>query len=68
MEICAKLFGPNLMRGSAELGTLNWSQGMNACSACSGDYEDPDRTQWVTGEGEDEGTTPAEGEEYLAEC
>jgi len=27
---------------------------MRACSACAGDYEDPDRTAWVADEAEDE--------------
>ena len=31
---------------------------MRACSACSGDYEDPDRTAWLADEAEsDAGTT-----------
>lgn len=44
---------------------------MNACSACAGDYEDPDRTAWATDEREnDERETEnedgmqAEGEEF----
>ena len=27
---------------------------MRACSACAGDYEDPDRTAWAPDDGEDE--------------
>jgi hypothetical protein len=27
---------------------------MRACSACAGDYEDPDRTAWTPDDGEDE--------------
>jgi hypothetical protein len=27
---------------------------MRACSACAGDYEDPDRTAWTPHDGEDE--------------
>ncbi len=27
---------------------------MQACSACAGDYEDPDRTAWTAGEANDE--------------
>ena len=38
-----------------------------ACSACAGDYEDPERTAWVTDEGEDEGASLADREEFLAE-
>lgn len=39
-----------------------------ACSACAGDYEDPDRTAWAAdGEEEDVSTTQVEGEEFPAE-
>ena len=40
-----------------------------ACSACAGDYEDPERTAWVTdgGEVEDVGATRTEKEEFPAE-
>ena len=40
-----------------------------ACSACGGDYEDPDRTAWMIdgGEAEDVGAPEAEGEELPAE-
>jgi hypothetical protein len=27
---------------------------MRACSACAGDYEDPDRTAWTADDAEDE--------------
>jgi len=43
---------------------------MRACSACAGDYEDPDRTAWTPGEGEEEedsGDTRATTEEFPAE-
>jgi len=42
---------------------------MSACSACAGDYEDPDHTAWVTdgGEAEDVSAARAEGEEIPAE-
>lgn len=30
-------------------------QQLNACSACAGDYEDPDRTAWTPDPEEDEG-------------
>jgi hypothetical protein len=42
---------------------------MSACSACAGDYEDPDRSPWVTdgGEAEDVGAARAEEEEFPAE-
>ena len=47
--------------------------GLRACSACAGDYEDPDRTTWTPGEaggegredGEEELGTP--GEQFPAE-
>ena len=40
-----------------------------ACSVCAGDYEDPDRTAWMTddAEAEDVGTREAEAEEFPAE-
>jgi hypothetical protein len=40
-----------------------------ACSACAGDYEDPDRTAWVTdgGEGEEVGAAEPEEKEFPAE-
>jgi hypothetical protein len=41
------------------------------CSACAGDYEDPDRTAWTPDEGEDEerddGAPGATEEEFPAE-
>ena len=46
MEICGKLFSPSLMPGDAASGTLRQPRLMSACSACAGDYEDPDRTAW----------------------
>ncbi len=42
---------------------------MGACSACAGDYEDPDRTAWAADDAEDEerdGTTRATTEEFPA--
>ena len=69
MEICGKLFGPNSLRGGADSGTLRRRALMSACSACAGDYEDPDHTAWGSdgGEVEDVGATRAEGEELLAD-
>lgn len=71
VEICGKLFSLNLMRRNEAAGALRGARaprgtpGMNTCSACAGDYEDPDRTAWVTDrEVEDVGTTQAEGEEF----
>lgn len=43
---------------------------LSACSACAGDYEDPDRTAWEdesSGEAEGESPRPAKGEEFPAE-
>lgn len=37
---------------------------VGACSACAGDYEDPDRTAWEPEEHEEEGDTESqEGQE-----
>jgi hypothetical protein len=43
---------------------------MRACSACAGDYEDPDRTAWTPDDGEEEERDSARGaskEEFPAE-
>ena len=43
---------------------------MRACSACAGDYEDPDRTAWTTAETNEAGRDDAlneETEEFPAE-
>lgn len=43
---------------------------MRACSACAGDYEDPDRTAWTPDEAEDEerdGAACGGTEEFPAE-
>lgn len=34
---------------------------VRACSACDGDYEDPERTAWSHG-GEEEGTAESQGD------
>jgi hypothetical protein len=39
-EICRELGG--------------WQSPLRACSACAGDYEDPDRTAWVPDEEEED--------------
>jgi hypothetical protein len=42
---------------------------MRACSACAGDYEDPDRTAWTPDDAEDEerdGTPRATTEKFPA--
>ncbi len=44
--------------------------GMRACSACAGDYEDPDRTAWAADEETDPDCGPAPAmprEEFPAE-
>ena len=62
MEKCGKLWRSK--HETAERlgmkGAVHWIRGaggmaeMRACSACAGDYEDPDRTAWVADEAEDE--------------
>ena len=54
MEICGKLFGrgdgksgkqkPILVKAGGE--PSDSQSPLRACSACAGDYEDPDRTAW----------------------
>jgi hypothetical protein len=62
VEICGKLWRSD--RGTAD-GQVVHGEGypidsaggaieMRACSACAGDYEDPDRTAWTPDDGEDE--------------
>ncbi len=69
VEICAKLFGPSLVRRDAMSAALRGPQPMGACSACAGDYEDPDRTALVSDGGalEDVGAPEVEEEEFPAE-
>jgi len=69
VEICAKLPAPSLARCGAAQAALRGPQPMRACSACAGDYEDPDRTAWIRdgGEVEDVGAQEAEEEEFPAE-
>lgn len=68
MEICGKLLGSSLLRRNSASAAPQELQ-LSACSACAGDYEDPDRTAWVTdgGAGEDADATQAGGKEFLAE-
>ena len=43
---------------------------MRACSACAGNYEDPDRTAWTPDEGEEQerdGAPYTAAEEFPAE-
>ena len=59
MEECGKLFGSKTNQGlragspspssRGDLGLFSL-QGLRACSACAGDYEDPDRTAWTAEE------------------
>jgi len=47
-----------------------WAGEMRACSACAGDYEDPDRTAWSPDDAEDpefDGAPRATAEEFPAE-
>ncbi len=66
VENCAKLRRPNSWLWGAARAHSQVSndkkvcmQGaVRACSACAGDYEDPDRTAWTQGESDDdEGTS-----------
>jgi hypothetical protein len=42
---------------------------LRACSACAGDYEDPDRTAWTDDASEDEDDErPAPAEEFPVPC
>ncbi len=69
VEICAKLPAPSLARRAEAQAALQSPQPMRACSACAGDYEDPDRTAWIRdgGEVEDVGAPEVEEEEFPAE-
>jgi hypothetical protein len=53
----------------AESSPIKGAQMLAACSACAGDYEDPDRSPWVTdgGEGEEVGAAEPEEKEFPAE-
>ena len=61
MEICGKLFGLAVGRGQWTMLLRpafcevpgGFAQPLRACSACAGDYEDPDRTARMPDEGED---------------
>jgi hypothetical protein len=81
VEICGKLGRLNLRPGAeavpevyttvylAEKGQGEVA-GMRACSACAGDYEDPDRTAWTPDDADDEEREQAPaagGEEFPAE-
>jgi hypothetical protein len=70
VEICGKparagsgqgaWLGPGAAFGDAAASSLH---ALRACSACAGDYEDPDRTAWMP---EAEGADEVEGLDDLA--
>ncbi len=78
VEICAKLFGSNLTMRAGSRGhdepemaadRHRRPEAVRACSACAGDYEDPDRTAWTleeSDEGEDENAPEPSAEEFPA--
>jgi hypothetical protein len=78
VENCAKLRRPNSWLWGAARAHSQVSNGkkvcmqgaVRACSACAGDYEDPDRTASMPGESDDEeGTSgpPPVADEFPAE-
>ena len=81
VEICAKVFGTDSLaknvarvrRGPEAPGISRGKAGaLRACSACAGDYEDPDRTAWPLEESDEDKDqrapeTDAEAEEFPAE-
>ncbi|HEX4541613.1 MAG TPA: hypothetical protein VH114_00490 [Candidatus Acidoferrum sp.] len=79
VDMCGNLFGlvwllPEASEGPWKQGAAEIGQdevgGMHACSACSGDYEDPDRTAWPPDDGtddDDELALGADEEEFPAE-
>jgi hypothetical protein len=78
VENCAKRIRSDLRswgqqevyRGISAEGRVCTPVAVRACSACAGDYEDPDRTAWTPGESEDdEGqrTPGTSAEEFPAE-
>jgi hypothetical protein len=59
-----------LQRGVCSRSGADATIEMRACSACAGDYEDPDRTVWTpddTEEEERDGASRAAKEEFPAE-
>ena len=62
MEKCGKVCGPDHRtadgrEGQGQIYSIDRAYGaaeMRACSACAGNYEDPDRTAWAPDDGEDE--------------
>ena len=69
VEICGKAVS-GLWTPRRRPGANGRLEGLRACSACAGDYEDPDRTAWTPeerGEAEDEVTSDSTAEEFPAE-
>jgi hypothetical protein len=69
---CDKAVQRNAAQGEVYLiSGANATLEMHACSACAGDYEDPDRTTWTPADEEDDergGGAPRETpEEFPAE-
>ncbi len=52
VENCGNPYGPQVNTGEV----------MTACSACAGDYEDPDRTAWTSDEMTDVDETDSNSE------
>jgi len=55
----------------AKAGLYRRTAALQACSACAGDYEDPDRSvPWASGEGTDDrdDAPDADAEEFPAEA
>ena len=69
VENCGKLRQPDLrLWGAAQVYSQVFGEGRvctpraaRACSACAGDYEDPDRTAWTPGESDDDEGKSAPG-------
>ena len=57
------------MNGDANAKPRGRMDAMRACSACAGDYEDPDRTAYTLddGESENEDSPDVDAEEFPAE-
>ena len=78
MEKCGKVWrqeragtaGHQARMGVTSIADAGAAREMRACSACAGDYEDPDRTAWKPDDAEDEerdGEARGGKEEFPAE-
>ncbi len=78
MEKCGKVWRPDPAAAAGHeardavysISDNGGAREMRACSACAGDYEDPDRTAWTPDEAEDEerdGAMRGGTEEFPAE-